>query len=108
MSCGALPPYALSSTTCSSATPLSSTVPLIGIGYRIFVARARLSVLIHDADRPLHWVGITGSADLLREGEAAVDGAMAMARRYGEDPAAYQDQHRVSFRIVPGRVYQYG
>jgi hypothetical protein len=40
-------------------------------------------------------------------GKAAVDDAMAMARRYGEDPAAYQDQQRVSFRILPWRLYEY-
>jgi PPOX class probable F420-dependent enzyme len=69
---------------------------------------SRVSVVVHDADQPLRWVGIKGSAALLREGGAAVDDAMALARRYGEDPADYQDQQRVSFRIVPGRVYQYG
>jgi PPOX class probable F420-dependent enzyme len=64
----------------------------------------RVSVVVHDADQPLHWVGIKGSAALLRTGRAAVDDAMAMARRYGEDPAAFEDQQRVSFRIVPRRV----
>jgi PPOX class probable F420-dependent enzyme len=68
----------------------------------------RVSVVVHDADQPLHWVGVKGSAELLRTGKAAVDDAMAMARRYGEVPAAYQDQQRVSFRIVPWRLSEYG
>jgi PPOX class probable F420-dependent enzyme len=68
----------------------------------------RVSVVIHDADRPLHWVGIKGSAQVLREGRAAVDDAMAMARRYGEDPAEYEHLERVSFRVVPERVFEYG
>jgi PPOX class probable F420-dependent enzyme len=68
----------------------------------------RVSAVIHDADQPLHWVGIKGRAELLRTGGAGVDDAMALARRYGEDPTAYQDQQRVSFRIVPRRVWEYG
>jgi PPOX class probable F420-dependent enzyme len=68
----------------------------------------RASVVIHDADEPLHWVGVKGSAQAASEGRAAVDDAMAMARRYGEDPADYQDQDRVSFRLRPERVFEYG
>jgi PPOX class probable F420-dependent enzyme len=68
----------------------------------------RVSVVVHDADQPLHWVGVKGSAELLRTGKAAVDDAMAMARLYGEHPVAYQDQQRVSFRIVPWRLSEYG
>jgi PPOX class probable F420-dependent enzyme len=68
----------------------------------------RVSVVVHDADQPLHWVGIKGNAELLHTGQMAVEHAMVMARRYCEDPAAYQDQQRVSFRIVPRRVYEYG
>jgi hypothetical protein len=44
----------------------------------------------------------------VRQGQAAVDDAMTMARRYGEDPADYQHLERVSFQIVPQRVYEYG
>jgi hypothetical protein len=33
---------------------------------------------------------------------------MALAQRYGEDPSDCADQQRVSFRIVPRRVYEYG
>ena len=68
----------------------------------------RVSIVVHDAERPLHWVGIKGSAEPVHEGQAAVDDAMAMARRYGEDPADYQHLERASFRIVPHRVFEYG
>jgi PPOX class probable F420-dependent enzyme len=68
----------------------------------------RVSMVIHDADRTLHWVGIKGSAQPLREGRGAVDDAMAMARRYGEDPADYENLERVSFQILPHRVFEYG
>jgi PPOX class probable F420-dependent enzyme len=69
---------------------------------------ARVSMVIHDAARPLHWVGIKGRAQAPREGQAAVVDAMTMARRYGEDPAEYQHLERVSFRIIPDRVFEYG
>lgn len=68
----------------------------------------RASLVIHDADRPLHWVGIKGGALAVRDGQAAVDDAMEMARRYGEDPADYQGQRRVSFLVRPHRVFEYG
>jgi PPOX class probable F420-dependent enzyme len=67
----------------------------------------RVSVVIHDADDRLHWVGIKGATQLLREGAAAVEDAMAIARRYNEDPAAYRDQERISFRIRPQHVHEY-
>jgi hypothetical protein len=57
---------------------------------------------------PLHWVGIKGSAQAVRDGRPAVDDAMAMARRYAEDPADYQDQERVSFLIRPHSIFEYG
>jgi PPOX class probable F420-dependent enzyme len=68
----------------------------------------RASLVVHDSDQPLHWVGIRGVAELAAEGEAAVDDAITMATRYGEDPADYRDQQRVSFRIAPRRVFEYG
>jgi PPOX class probable F420-dependent enzyme len=64
----------------------------------------RVSLVVHDARDPLHWVGVKGTAALLREG--AVEDAVALARRYGEDPAPYETQQRVSFRIVPRRVFE--
>jgi PPOX class probable F420-dependent enzyme len=68
----------------------------------------RLSIVVHDVDRSLHWVGVRGTAELLHEGPPTVQDAVTMARRYGEDPAPYQTQQRVSFLIVPRRVYEFG
>jgi PPOX class probable F420-dependent enzyme len=67
----------------------------------------RVCVVVHDAAEPLHWVGIKGTAEFLRDGQAAVEDAVTLARRYGEDPAGYRDQQRVSFRIVPRSVTEY-
>ena len=66
----------------------------------------RVSVVVHDADDPSHWVGIKGTAELLLTGQAAVDDATALARRY-DDPAVFEGQERVGYRIVPRRVYEY-
>jgi PPOX class probable F420-dependent enzyme len=68
----------------------------------------RTSIVVHDADRPLHWVGIKGTAKLARDGAEAVDDAMTLARRYGEDPEQYREQRRLSFRVLPRRVYEFG
>jgi PPOX class probable F420-dependent enzyme len=66
----------------------------------------RVSVVVHDSDDYLHWVGIKGTARVLHEGRAAVEAAMDLARRYGEDPAAFENLERISFEIVPRRVFE--
>jgi PPOX class probable F420-dependent enzyme len=66
----------------------------------------RVSVVVHDHDDYLHWVGIKGTARVLNEGHAATDAAMDLARRYGEDPEEFRHLERVSFEIVPRRVYE--
>ena len=68
----------------------------------------RASLVVHDAERPLHWAGIRGAAERVRKGREATEDAMTMARRYGEDPSDYEHLERVSFRIVPSRVFEYG
>jgi PPOX class probable F420-dependent enzyme len=68
----------------------------------------RVSVVVHDAADDQHWVGLKGTAELLRTGPEAVEDAMSIARRYGEDPEAFGTQERVSFRVVPGNVSEYG
>jgi PPOX class probable F420-dependent enzyme len=68
----------------------------------------RISLVVHDAERPLHWVGIKGAVGEVREGQTAVEEAMRMAARYGEDPNDYRDLERVSFLIRPERVFEYG
>ena len=67
----------------------------------------RLSLVVHDQADYLHYVSIRGTATLLDEGETAVAGAMRQAERYGEDPAEFADQPRVSFRIDVERVTEY-
>jgi PPOX class probable F420-dependent enzyme len=69
---------------------------------------ARVSILVHDAERPLHWVGFAGTAKIVSEDSTAVDDAVAIARRYAEDPTPFRSQQRISFRILPHRSYQYG
>jgi PPOX class probable F420-dependent enzyme len=66
----------------------------------------RVSIVVHDADDYLHWVGIKGRAERLRDGDAAVEDAMTLARRYGEDPEDFRGQERVSFRVIPERVFE--
>jgi PPOX class probable F420-dependent enzyme len=67
----------------------------------------RVSALIHDHDDVSHWVRLTGGAALVREGdEAAVEDAMVMARRYGEDPEQFIGQHRVTWHLAPRQVLE--
>lgn len=67
----------------------------------------RVSVVVHDADDPLHWVGLRGSAEVAATGQPGVQDAVTLALRYGEDPAGFRTQERISFRIVPSRVSEY-
>lgn len=67
----------------------------------------RACALVHDPADVSHWVRLTGTAELLREGDgAAVEDAMAMSRRYGDDPEQFRGQHRVSWRLVPTQVLE--
>jgi PPOX class probable F420-dependent enzyme len=83
-----------------------------GSSHRLWVEHLkrdrRVSLIVHDADRPLHWVGVKGEATVLAEDEAAVKDAMALARRYGEEPADFAGLERISFVIRPRRVFEYG
>ncbi len=67
----------------------------------------RVSLAVHDAGESEHWVGLKGRANVAQTGEPALADAMALARRYGGDPDEYVGQERVSFRILPRRVYEY-
>ncbi len=67
----------------------------------------RASALVHDPADVSHWVRITGTADLARDGdEAAVGDAMVMSRRYGDDPEQFLGQHRVTWRLVARQVLE--
>ena len=68
----------------------------------------RTSIAIYEVEEPNHWVGLKGSAELVREGPAAVDDIMAMARRYGKDPQEYRGQDRVSYRVRIAKTFEYG
>jgi hypothetical protein len=45
---------------------------------------------------------------VVADGEAAVEDAMAIAVRYGEDTEDYRNLARVSFEITLRRVYEFG
>ena len=66
----------------------------------------RVSVMVHDADDYLHWVGIKGKARVRHEGRAAVEDAMNLARRYDKDPEPFANLERVTLEIVPDRVIE--
>jgi PPOX class probable F420-dependent enzyme len=68
----------------------------------------RVSLVIHDADQAQHWVGLRGVTELLTDPAAAVHDAMTIATRYGEDPMDFANQDRVSFRLMPRGVFEYG
>ena len=67
----------------------------------------RASLIIDDQVDYLHCVSIRGTATLLDEGDTAVAEAMRQAERYGEDPAEFAEQPRVSFRINVERLTEY-
>jgi PPOX class probable F420-dependent enzyme len=66
----------------------------------------RVSVVVHDAEDYLHWVGIKGTARVRREGQPAVEDAMNLARRYDEDPEEFRHLQRVTLEILPDRVFE--
>jgi PPOX class probable F420-dependent enzyme len=67
----------------------------------------RVAALIPDPGDVSHWVRLTGSVEMVRDGDdAAVEDAMVMARRYGDDPDQFIGQHRVTWRLVPRQVLE--
>lgn len=67
----------------------------------------RVTALVHDPAAVGHWVSMSGSLELLREGdEASVEDAKRMSRRYGDDPEQFNGQHRVSWALRPRRVLE--
>lgn len=67
----------------------------------------RVALVVHDERDYLHYVSIRGRAVLLDEGDGALAEAMRQAERYGEDPADFAGQPRVSFRVDPEHVHEY-
>ena len=67
----------------------------------------RVALIVHDERDYLHYVSIRGRTLLIDEREAALAEAMNQAERYGEDPADFAGQPRVSFRLDPDHVHEY-
>jgi PPOX class probable F420-dependent enzyme len=68
---------------------------------------SRVALIVHDEHDYLHYVSIRGRAALVDAGEDALAEAMSQAERYGEDPADFAGQPRVSFRLDPEHVHEY-
>jgi PPOX class probable F420-dependent enzyme len=67
----------------------------------------RASALVHDPADAGHWVRISGTAELVRDGDGqAVEDAKVMARRYGDDPEQFTGQHRVTWRLIPAQILE--
>lgn len=67
----------------------------------------RATALVHDPQAVEHWVSISGSVELMREGDdASIEDAKTMSRRYEDDPEQFNGQHRVTWRLVPERVFE--
>ena len=67
----------------------------------------RVALIVRDERDYLHYVSIRGRASLVDEAEDALAEAMTQAERYGEDPADFTGQPRVSFRVDPEHVHEY-
>ncbi len=68
-----------------------------------------IHLAIYDDAEPTHWIGLKGRGRLLRDGDAALDDIMAIARRYGDaDPGRFRGQARVTFAIEIDRSFEYG
>jgi PPOX class probable F420-dependent enzyme len=67
----------------------------------------RVALIVHDEDDYLHYVSIRGRAALVDESVHALAEAMRQADRYGEDPAGFAGQPRVSFRVDPEHIHEY-
>lgn len=68
----------------------------------------RVSIAVYEVERPFHWVGLMGRAEVEHEGDEATEDVMALARRYGKDPDVYKGQNRVTYRVRLDRTYEYG
>lgn len=68
----------------------------------------RLSIAVYEVERPFHWVGLSGRAELEHEGDEATEDVAALARRYGKDPHVYEGQNRITFRVRLDKTYEYG
>jgi PPOX class probable F420-dependent enzyme len=68
----------------------------------------RVSLAIQDWSEPEHWVGLRGTARVLRSGPEAVRDIQLMARRYGGNPDEFNGQDRITFAISVDGAFEYG
>jgi PPOX class probable F420-dependent enzyme len=68
----------------------------------------RISLAIYDDANPEHWVGIRGTAEVVRHGETAVADIQDLARRYDGEADAFVGQDRITFRIHVMSSFDYG
>lgn len=69
--------------------------------------RCALSVVHPDIDLELY-VAIQAEAEVVATGDEALADIQALARRYGGDPAKFEGQARISFRLRPTAVVVHG
>lgn len=67
----------------------------------------RVSLIVQDERDYLHYVSIRGRAAVVDESGKALAESMRQAERYGEDPANFGGQPRVSLRVDPEHVREY-
>ena len=67
----------------------------------------RINIAVHDHEKLGHWVGLRGTAEVARTGEAAIEDIAAMARRYRGDPEGFRGQDRITFAVRIERTYEY-
>ena len=68
---------------------------------------SRVALIVHDERDYLHDVSIRGRAALVDERKEALAEAMRQSERYGEHPADFAGQPRVSFRVNPEHIHEY-
>jgi PPOX class probable F420-dependent enzyme len=65
----------------------------------------RVSLCFEDA---LTWVALRGRVELDDDRERALADIQALARRYGDDPADFDGQQRVTIRMLVEKVIRHG
>ena len=69
--------------------------------------RCALTVIHPEIDLELY-VAIQAEAEVVATGAPALEDIQALARRYGGDPAKFEGQERISFRLRPTSVIVHG
>jgi len=69
--------------------------------------RCALTVVHPDIDLELY-VAIQAEAEVVATGAEALADIQALARRYGGDPAKFEGQSRISFRLRPTSIVVHG